>query len=72
MLTNNGNSWAGGTFIAAGTLQLGNGGLSGSLPGGSAVTNNGTLLLNRGGSFNLGNQISGSGGVSKWPRASPP
>ena len=65
MLTNNGNSWAGGTFIAAGTLQLGNGGLSGSLPGGSAVTNNGTLLLNRGGSFNLGNQISGSGGVSK-------
>ena len=71
MLTNNGNSWAGGTFIAAGTL-LGNGGLSGSLPGGSAVTNNGTLLLNRGGSFNLGNQISGSGGVSKWPRASPP
>ena len=65
VLTNNGNSWAGGTFIAAGTLQLGNGGLSGSLPGGSAVTNNGTLLLNRGGSFNLGNQISGSGGVSK-------
>ena len=44
---------------------MGNGGLSGSLPGGSAVTNNGTLLLNRGGSFNLGNQISGSGGVSK-------
>ena len=70
VLTNNGNSWAGGTFIAAGTLQLGNGGLSGSLPGGSAVTNNGTLLLNRG-SFNLGNQIPVPG-VGKWPRRAHP
>ena len=65
VLANNGNSWAGGTIIAAGTLQLGSGGVSGSLPSGSAVTNNGTLLLNRTGAFTVGNLISGSGGLSQ-------
>ena len=73
MLANNGNSWAGGTIIAAGTLQLGSGGVSGSLPSGSAVTNNGTLLLNRTGAFTVGNLISGSGGLSQIASsASPP
>ena len=65
VLANNGNSWAGGTIIAAGTLQLGSGGVSGNLPSGSAVTNNGTLLLNRTGAFTVGNLISGSGGLSQ-------
>ena len=65
VLANNNNSWAGGTIIAAGTLQLGTGGVSGSLPSGSAVTNNGMLLLNRNSAFTLGNAISGSGGLSQ-------
>ena len=39
--------------------------MSGSLPSGSAVTNNGTLLLNRTGAFTVGNLISGSGGLSQ-------
>ena len=44
---------------------MGSGGVSGSLPSGSAVTNNGTLLLNRTGAFTVGNLISGSGGLSQ-------
>ncbi len=41
------NSYAGGTTISAGNLQLGNGGTLGSLNTGSAITDNGTLAFNR-------------------------
>ncbi|CAB3836229.1 autotransporter-associated beta strand repeat-containing protein [Achromobacter deleyi] len=63
VLTSNANSWAGATTIAAGTLQLGNGGASGNLPSGSAITNNGTLAFNRSDLFTFGNLITGSGGI---------
>ncbi|SIT49909.1 Outer membrane autotransporter barrel domain protein (fragment) [Paraburkholderia piptadeniae] len=60
-LTNT-STYAGSTTIAGGTLQLGNGGTTGSLPGG-AVTDNGILAFNRSDQVGFGNPISGSGGV---------
>ncbi|MBL0923977.1 MAG: autotransporter-associated beta strand repeat-containing protein, partial [Sphingomonadaceae bacterium] len=60
VLTGN-NLYSGGTTIN-GTVQIGNGGNSGSLGTGS-VTNNGTLILNRSDSFDLANAITGSGNV---------
>ena len=65
MLTSNANSWAGGATIAAGTLQLGNGGASGNLPGASAIANNGTLAFNRSDQFTFGNLVTGTGGLSQ-------
>jgi len=62
ILTGN-NSYAGGTTISGGTLQLGNGGTSGSVPG--AIANNGTLAFNRSDTVTLGNLISGSGTVNQ-------
>jgi len=59
----------GATYIAAGsTLQIGNGGTSGTL-GTGAVTNDGTLVFNHGfdplfGPWIYGNAIGGSGGVT--------
>ena len=57
------NTYAGGTTISAGTLQLGNGGTSGSIVGN--VTNNGTLAFDRSDIVTYGGQISGSGTVSQ-------
>lgn len=57
------NTYAGGTTIAAGTLQLGDGGTSGSLVGG--VVNNGTLAFNRSDSATFAGAITGSGGVDQ-------
>ncbi|WZB60297.1 autotransporter-associated beta strand repeat-containing protein [Achromobacter xylosoxidans] len=65
VLTSNANSWAGGATIAAGTLQLGNGGASGNLPGASAIVNNGTLAFNRSDQFTFGNLVTGTGGLSQ-------
>ena len=56
-----GNSYSGGTTIAAGTLQIGNGGTSGSILGN--VTNNGLLRFARSDATTFGGAISGSGGV---------
>jgi len=53
------NSYTGGTTISAGTLQLGNGGTSGSITGN--VTNNGIFAINRSDAFSFGGVISGSG-----------
>ena len=53
------NSFSGGTTIAAGTLQLGNGGNTGSVTGN--IVNEGTLIINHSGTFTLGNEISGAG-----------
>ncbi len=54
------NTYAGATTIAAGTLQIGNGGATGAL-GAGAVTNNGTLVFNRSGTVNVAQSITGSG-----------
>nr|WP_269113313.1 autotransporter-associated beta strand repeat-containing protein [Burkholderia cepacia] len=52
------NTYAGCTTIAAGTLQLGNGGTSGSITGN--VVNDGTLTLDRSDTAIFGGQISGT------------
>lgn len=57
------NSYAGPTTVAAGVLQVGNDGATGSL-GAGPVTNNGTLLFSRTGSVTLNNNITGTGPVA--------
>ncbi|MCL2715438.1 MAG: autotransporter-associated beta strand repeat-containing protein, partial [Alphaproteobacteria bacterium] len=55
------STYSGGTTIQSGTLQLGNGGTSGSITG--DVANNGTLSFNRSGTYIFGGVVSGSGAV---------
>ncbi|MCP4563812.1 MAG: autotransporter domain-containing protein [Bosea sp.] len=63
-LTLTGNSsHTGGTTIRAGTLQLGDGGSTGSIVG--DVANNGTLAFNRSDDVTFAGSVSGSGGVQK-------
>ncbi|NYF32621.1 autotransporter-associated beta strand repeat-containing protein [Sphingopyxis sp. JAI108] len=57
------NGYAGGTTIAAGTLQLGNGGTSGSISGN--VANNGVLAFNRADSLIFAGAITGNGAVNQ-------
>lgn len=57
------NFYTGGTTIAGGTLQLGNGGISGSITG--DITNNATLTVNRSNGTSLGGVISGTGQLIK-------
>jgi len=57
------NTYTGGTTISAGTLQLGNGGTTGSIVG--DVTNNGALAFNRSDTFTFPGVISGTGSVSQ-------
>ena len=52
-------AYTGGTTIAAGTLQLGSGGATGSITGN--VVNDGTLIINRSNQFTFAGVISGSG-----------
>ena len=63
------NTYTGPTFIGAGTLQLGNGGTSGSLSPLSQITNLGTLTFNRSDTLTQGTDfasvISGGGAVAK-------
>ncbi len=54
------NTYAG-TTIAAGTLQIGNGGTTGSITG--SVDNAGTLAFNRSDSYTFGGQIFGTGNI---------
>ncbi|MDR6635759.1 fibronectin-binding autotransporter adhesin [Phyllobacterium sp. 1468] len=61
-LTNT-NTYAGGTTISAGTLQLGNGGALGSITGN--VLNDGTLAFNRNNGHTFAGLISGSGSVEQ-------
>ena len=58
------NSYTGGTTISAGTLQVGNGGTTGTL-GTGGVTNNSALVYNRSNSIADNNNISGSGTVTQ-------
>ncbi|GAA5629183.1 hypothetical protein Brsp05_04482 [Brucella sp. NBRC 12953] len=53
------NSFSGGTEISRGTLQIGNGGNTGSITGN--VTNNGTLVFDRAGTVVLSGAMDGSG-----------
>jgi autotransporter-associated beta strand protein len=57
------STYTGGTTIGAGTLQLGNGGTTGSIVG--DVTNNGALAFNRSDTFTFPGVISGTGSVSQ-------
>ncbi len=57
------SSYAGGTTISAGTLQLGNGGTSGSIVG--DVTDNGALAFDRGDVLTFPGVISGIGRVAQ-------
>ena len=57
------NTYSGGTTISAGTLQIGNGGGTGSIAG--AVADNGTLAFDRGNNINFSGLISGSGQVQQ-------
>jgi autotransporter-associated beta strand protein len=55
------NAYAGGTTISAGTLQLGNGGTTGSIIGN--VTNNGSVAFNRSNTYQFDGVISGAGAM---------
>lgn len=57
------NLYSGGTLIDAGTLQLGAGGVSGSLLG--DVANNGGLIFNRSDAVTFDGVISGTGSVTQ-------
>ncbi len=57
------NTYTGGTTISAGTLQLGNGGTSGSIVG--DVTDNGALAFNRSDTVTFAGVISGGGSVTQ-------
>ncbi|WP_201782389.1 beta strand repeat-containing protein, partial [Amantichitinum ursilacus] len=53
------NAWTGGTTVSAGTLQIGNGGTSGSVAG--AINNAATLVVNRSDAYTLAGALSGTG-----------
>ncbi len=57
------NTYTGGTAISAGTLQLGNGGTTGSIVGN--VADNGALAFNRSDTYTFSGLISGAGAVSQ-------
>ena len=63
ILTGN-NGYSGRTFIHEGTLQVGEGGTSGSL-GGNNVINNAALIIDRSDALTLANVISGTGTITK-------
>ena len=56
------NTYNGATTISGGTLQIGNGAAAGSVAG--PIVDNAVLVLDRSGTFGLGNAISGSGAVA--------
>jgi autotransporter-associated beta strand protein len=66
----NSNGYTLATTIGSGTLQLGNGGATGSLSPSSAITNNGTLAFSRSDSISQGaafstTAIAGTGGLTQ-------
>lgn len=63
-LTGN-NSYAGATTISSGTLQVGNGGTSGSLGSSVSIANNGSLIFNRSDAVSYAKVISGLGSLTQ-------
>ncbi len=64
------NTYSGSTTISSGTLQLGNGGTTGSLPAGNTIVDNGTLAFSRGNNVAQGTDfssaaITGSGSLAQ-------
>jgi len=63
------NTYTGATTISAGTLQIGNGGTTGSLSTSSSIVNNGALAFNRSDTITQGtdfaNSISGTGNLTQ-------
>jgi len=63
------NTYTGATVVTAGTLQIGNGGATGSLSTSSAITNNGTLAFSRNNTITQGTDfasvIAGTGNVTQ-------
>jgi fibronectin-binding autotransporter adhesin len=57
------NTYGGGTTLSAGTLQLGNGGTTGSITGN--INDNGALVFNRSNTLTFGGVISGTGSVQQ-------
>jgi RHS repeat-associated protein len=58
------NSYSGGTIVEAGTLQVGNGGTTGTVGGGEiAIQSN--FVINRSNEFTINNKISGTGTLSQ-------
>ena len=57
------NTYTGGTTIAAGTLQLGNGGTSGSVVGN--IVDNGALVIDRSNASTIAGLVSGSGSLTQ-------
>ena len=55
------NTYTGATTIGSGTLQIGNGGTTGSLPTSSAIANNGVLVFNRSDTVVQGTDFSSAG-----------
>ena len=58
------NSYAGGTTITAGTLQVGSGGATGSI-GTGAIADGDALVIDRSGTLMLNNVISGTGALTQ-------
>jgi fibronectin-binding autotransporter adhesin len=58
----NNQTYTGPTVISAGTLQLGNGGTTGSLATAN-ISSSGTLAINRSDNYSFTNQLSGTGGL---------
>ncbi len=54
------NTYTGATNISAGTLQLGNGGTTGTLATGSAIADSGTFAINRSNPVSQGTDFSGA------------
>ena len=70
LVLTNSETYSGTTTINGSTLQLGNGGTTGTLPTGSAITNNGRLTVNQSDAVTQGTDFSGAaiggtGGVTQ-------
>lgn len=59
------NTFTGPIQISAGTIEIGNGGTTGSISPVGTITNDATLVVNRSNDLVLANRIGGSGGLVK-------
>jgi len=62
LVLTNAATHTGGTTVSNGTLQIGNGGTTGSLSGAITLTGTGVLAINRSDAVTLANAMSGTGG----------